>query len=198
MIAIAFDERTAINLIDATQMVAIRIIDFIFIKQKFLLNLLQGHFMTLHFVVTLKLKTVIKKSNWQLRRSGAGSYPAVTLLPLQLRLNLNVSSSSGSSSGKDGLLRGSGSNTLVIIVLLVKLQKKIARVFQPLAIYSDQAKFYDQHRGDRFASAYSNQGCGSAYFPTASASASTSIASASASTASASTTFTKIYHNIFS
>ena len=41
-----------------------------------------------------------------------------------------------------------------------------------------------------------NQGCGSAYFPTASASASTSIASAS--TASASTTFTKIYHNIFS
>ena len=44
----------------------------------------------------------------------------------------------------------------VIIVLSVKLQKKIARVFQPLPIYSDQAKFYDQHRGDRFDSAYSN------------------------------------------
>ena len=67
--------------------------------------------MTLHFVVTLKLKTVIKKSNRQLRRSGAGSYPTVTLLRLQLRLhlNLNVSFSSGSSSGKNGLLRGSGS-----------------------------------------------------------------------------------------
>ena len=30
--------------------------------------------MTLRFVVTLKLKTVIKKSERQLSRSGAGSY----------------------------------------------------------------------------------------------------------------------------
>ena len=61
--------------------------------------------MTLHFVVTLKLKTVIKKSDRRSRRSGAGSYPTVTLLRLQLQLNLNVSS----SSGKNNLLRGSGS-----------------------------------------------------------------------------------------
>ena len=94
-------------LLDATQMATIRIVDFSFIKQKLPLNFLQGHFMTLHFVVTLKLKTVIKKSNRHLR-SGAGSYPTVTLLRLQLHLNLNVSS----SSGKNGLLRGSGSNTL--------------------------------------------------------------------------------------
>ena len=98
-------------LLDATQMATIRIPDFSFIQQKLPLNFLQRHFLTLHFVVTLKLKTVIKKSNRQLRKSGAGSYPTVTLLRLQLRLhlNLNVSSSSGSNSGKNGLLRGSGS-----------------------------------------------------------------------------------------
>ena len=63
--------------------------------------------MTLHFVETFKLKRVIKKSDRQLRRSGAGSYPTVAFdpLPPQLHLNLNVSF----SSGKNGLLRGSGS-----------------------------------------------------------------------------------------
>ena len=50
-------------LLDVTQMVTIRIVDFSFIKQKLLLNFLQGRFMTLHFVVILKLKRVIKKSN---------------------------------------------------------------------------------------------------------------------------------------
>ena len=59
--------------------------------------------MTLHLV---KLETVITKSERQLRRSRAGSYPdAVTLLRLQLHLNSNVTS----SSGKNGLLRESGS-----------------------------------------------------------------------------------------
>ena len=87
--------------LDAEQMITIRIVDSSFIKRKLLLNFLQGHFMTLHFVVTLKLKRVIKKSDRQLRRSGAGSYPTVTLLWLQLSLNLNVRS----SSGKNGLLR---------------------------------------------------------------------------------------------
>ena len=60
-------------LLDATKMVTIRIVDFSFIQQKLIKNFLQGHFMTSHFVVTLKLKTMIKKSDRRLRRSGAGS-----------------------------------------------------------------------------------------------------------------------------
>ena len=60
--------------------------------------------MTLHFVVTLKLKTVIKKNDSQLR-SGAGSYRTVTLF--RLHLNLNVSPSSGAPAPS------SGSNTLL-------------------------------------------------------------------------------------
>ena len=79
--------------------------------------------MTLHFVVTLKLKAVIKKSDRRLRRSGAGSYPTVTLLwrQLELHLILNVSTSSGSSSSNNDLLRdsgapSSGSNTLLFII----------------------------------------------------------------------------------
>ena len=39
---------------DLAQMVTIRIADFSFIKQKLLLSFLQGHYMTLRFVVTLK------------------------------------------------------------------------------------------------------------------------------------------------
>ena len=56
--------------------------------------------MALHFVVTLKLKTV-KKSNRQLGRSGTGSYRTATLLGLQLVLHLNLNESS--SSGKKHL-----------------------------------------------------------------------------------------------
>ena len=75
---------------------------------KLLFNYLQVYFMTFHVVVTLKLKSD-KKSDKQLRRSGTGSYTTVTLIRLQLYLDLSASS----SSGKNGLLRGSGSNTLV-------------------------------------------------------------------------------------
>ena len=50
-------------LLNATQVVTIRIVNFSFIQQKLLLCFLHDRrFMTLHFVVTLKLKTVIKKS----------------------------------------------------------------------------------------------------------------------------------------
>ena len=84
--------------------------------------------MTLHFVVTLKLKTVIKKNDSQLRRSEARSYRTLTLL--RLHLNLNVSS----SSGKNGLLRGSGSGSNTLLQTLYctltrtyKKQKKQCR-----------------------------------------------------------------------
>ena len=42
-----------------------------------------------HFVVTLKLKTVIRKSDKQLKRSGAGSYPTLTLSKLLFGAHLN-------------------------------------------------------------------------------------------------------------
>ena len=61
-------------------LVAIRIDNFSFILQKLLLSFLQGYFMTLHLVVTLRLKTVIKKSDRQLRRFGVEGCLTVTLL----------------------------------------------------------------------------------------------------------------------
>ena len=60
-------------LLDATQMVTNRIVEFSFIKQNLILNFLQGHFMTLHFVATLKLITVIKRSDWQLKNLELGA-----------------------------------------------------------------------------------------------------------------------------
>ena len=75
-------------LLGATQMITIKIVAFSFIQQKLLLNFSQGHFMTLHFAVTLKLKTVIKKSDRQPRRSVAGSYaPRVVNGPTSLGPN---------------------------------------------------------------------------------------------------------------
>ena len=92
------------------QVVTIGIVNYSFIYQRLFLSFLHDRFMTLHFVATHELKTVVKKSDGQRRRSGAGSYPIVALLrlPLPLNLDLNVSCSSDSSSGKNGLLRGFG------------------------------------------------------------------------------------------
>ena len=68
-------------LLAVAQMVTIRIVDFSIIEQKLFLNFLQGHFLTLHFVVTLKLKTLIKRSNWQLKRSWSWELPYSNVAP---------------------------------------------------------------------------------------------------------------------
>ena len=46
--------------------------------------------MTLHFVVTLKLKTVMNKGDRQLRRSRAGSYPASNVAPTPLEFKCEL------------------------------------------------------------------------------------------------------------